>query len=284
MNTHTAPPAATSPRTATSYLTRAQAAQLSPRDLRAAIAAETWTGPTLGLGLGHLQANLAVVPREDAYDFLLFCQRNPKPCPLIEVTDVGSARVDVVAPGADLRDEVPRYRVFRDGELASEPTSLREEWEDDAVGFLLGCSLTFESALLEAGIPLRHLAAETYAPVYVTSVPCRPAGKFSGPLVVSMRPIPAGQVARAVQVTSRYPWGHGAPIHVGDPGALGIQDLDAVDFGEPPVMEPGDVPVFWGCGITPQLAVGNARSRYTFTHYAQHMFVTDRSSEADAIA
>ncbi len=266
------------------FLTRAQVAELSPRDLRAAIAAERWTGPTLGLGLGYLQANLVVLPREDAYDFLLFCQRNPKPCPLVEVTDVGSPSVNVVAPGADLRDELPRYRVFRDGELASEPTSVRDDWENDAVGFLLGCSLTFESALLEAGIPLRHLAAETYAPVYVTSVQCRPAGKFAGPLVVSMRPIQADQVARAVQVTSRYPWGHGAPVHIGDPGALGIEDLDAVDFGDPPILERGDVPVFWGCGITPQLAVSNARSRYTFTHYAQHMFVTDRPSEADAIA
>jgi uncharacterized protein YcsI (UPF0317 family) len=265
-------------------LTRPEAAKLSPAGLRAAIAAERWTDTTLGLGLGHLQANLAVVPREDAYDFLLFCQRNPKPVPLIEVLDVGSPLVQAVAPGADLRTELPRYRVFRDGELASEPLHLREDWEDDAVAFLLGCSLTFEGALIEAGVPLRHLEAETAAPVYVTSQPCRPAGKFSGPLVVSMRPIPAGLVARTVQVTSRYPWGHGAPVHVGDPAGLGIEDLDAVDFGAPPHMEKGDVPVFWGCGITPQLAVDQARSRYTFTHFAQHMFVTDRSSEADAIS
>jgi uncharacterized protein YcsI (UPF0317 family) len=265
-------------------LTRSEAAKLSPADLRAAIAAEQWTDTPLGLGMGHLQANLAVVPREDAYDFLLFCQRNPKPVPLIEVLDAGSPLVQEVAPGADLRTELPRYRVFRQGELASEPLHLREDWEDDAVAFLLGCSLTFEGAMIEAGIPLRHLEAETAAPVYVTSQQCRPAGKFSGPLVVSMRPIPADLVARTVQVTSRYPWGHGAPVHVGDPAGLGIQDLDAVDFGASPHMEKGDVPVFWGCGITPQLAVDRARSRYTFTHFAQHMFVTDRSSEADAIS
>lgn len=269
--------------TAVEPLSRADAATLLPRELRAAIAVERWTGPTLGLGLGHLQANLAVVPREDAFDFLLFCQRNPKPCPLIEVTDPGSPYVDAVAPRADLRDELPRYRVFRDGELVAEPRHLRDVWQDDSVGFLLGCSLTFEAALMAAGVPLRHLEAETYAPVYVTSVQCRPAGKFSGPLVVSMRPIPGELVARAVQVTSRYPWGHGAPVHVGDPAALGIEDLKAVYFGDAPVMKPGDVPVFWGCGITPQLAVETARPRYMFTHYPQHMFITDRPAEADAV-
>ena len=248
------------------------------------IAAERWTDTTLGLGLGQLQANLAVVPREDAYDFLLFCQRNPKPVPLIEVLDAGSPLVRDVAPGADLRTELPRYRVFRDGEVVSEPLSLTDVWADDAVAFLLGCSLTFEAAMLEAGIPLRHLDADTPAPVYITSRECRPAGKFSGPMVVSMRPIPAALVARTVQVTSRYPWGHGAPVHIGDPEGLGIKDLAAVDFGHAPHMEKGDVPVFWGCGITPQVAIDRARPRYAYTHYAQHMFVTDRSSEADAVS
>jgi uncharacterized protein YcsI (UPF0317 family) len=264
-------------------LSPADVAALAPSELRAVIAAGRWTGPTLGLGLGHLQANLAVVPKEDAFDFVLFCQRNPKPCPLIEVTEPGSPFVEAVAAGADLRSDLPRYRVFIDGELVAEPTDVRDRWPDDAVGFLLGCSLTFEGALLDAGVPLRHLEAGTYAPVYTTSLPCRPAGKFSGPVLVSMRPIPGELVARAVQVTSRYPWGHGAPMHVGDPRALGIADLSAVAFGDPPVMESGDVPVFWGCGITPQLAVANARPRYMITHYPQHMFVTDRSAELDAV-
>ena len=267
-----------------STLTRTEAAILSSTDLRQAIKREEWTENTLGLGLGRLQANLAVVPKEDAYDFLLFCQRNPKPCPLIEVLDVGSPIVQMAAKGADLRDELPRYRVFRNGEPVSDPYNLHDVWEDDAVAFLLGCSLTFESALLQSDIPLRHLEAGVAAPVYTTSVQCASAGKFSGPMVVSMRPIPADQVARAVQVTARYPWGHGAPVHIGDPEALGIKDLDAVDFGACPVMKPGDVPVFWGCGITPQLAAESAKSRYMFTHYAQHMFVSDRSSEADAVA
>ncbi|HET8616137.1 MAG TPA: putative hydro-lyase [Actinomycetales bacterium] len=265
-------------------LSESQARQLAPAELRAAIARGDWQGSTAGLGLGALQANLAVVPREDAYDFLLFCQRNPKPCPLIEVLDAGSPVSRTVAPGADIRVDLPRYRVFRDGVLDSEPRRLLDVWEDDAVAFLLGCSLSFESALMDAGVPVRHLEAGTGAPIYVTTLPCEPAGRFSGPMVVSMRPVPAQLVTRAIQITARYPWGHGAPIHVGDPGALGISDLAAVDFGEAPVMKPGDVPVFWGCGITPQLAVRQARTRYMFTHFPEHMLVTDRSCEADAVA
>ncbi|MDQ6526645.1 putative hydro-lyase [Nocardioides sp. LHD-245] len=263
-------------------LSRVDAARLDAGALRQVIREERWTDTTIGLGLGQLQANLAIVPKEDAYDFLLFCQRNPKPVPLLEVLDVGSPIVREIAADADVRTDLPRYRVFRNGELESEPLNLVDVWEDDAVGFLLGCSLTFEQAMLAAGLPLRHIEADTPAPVYITDRQCAPAGKFSGPMVVSMRPIPADQVARAVQVTSRYPWGHGAPVHVGDPAALGIADLSAVDFGHAPNMKDGDIPVFWGCGITPQLAVESARPRYTFTHYAQHMFVSDRSSEADA--
>ena len=261
---------------------RASLMTFTPAELRAAFTKGLWKGPTLGLALGHLQANLAVVPQEDAWDFLLFCQRNPKPCPLIEVTEPGSPLVHDVAPGADLSTTLPRYRVFLEGQLDAEPYDLLGQWPDDAVGFLLGCSLTFESALLNAGVPMRHLEADRNAPVYVTEVACRPAGKFSGPLVVSMRPVPADLVARVVQITARYPWGHGAPMHIGDPQALGISDLEKVDFGEPPVMHRGDVPVFWGCGITPQLAVAQAKPRYMISHYPEHMFVADRTSEADA--
>ncbi|HEX6988264.1 MAG TPA: putative hydro-lyase [Bacillota bacterium] len=263
-------------------MTLEEAATLTPAALRQAIAAGRWTGPTVGLGLGHLQANLAIVPQEDAYDFLLFCQRNPKPCPVLEVTDIGSPLVREVAPGADLRTDLPRYRVFRDGEEVDTPTDIRDYWRDDLVAFLLGCSLTFEQALLDAGIPLRHLEAGRICPVYVTSVECRPAGRFRGPLVVSMRPIPSELVARAVQVTSRYPLGHGAPVHVGAPEALGIADLDDVDYGDPPCLQPGDVPVFWACGITPQEVALRVRPSLMITHYPEHMFVTDRRSDQDA--
>jgi len=264
-------------------LDRASLASLQPRELRALFTEGAWRKPTLGLALGYLQANLAVVPKEDAWDFLMFCQRNPKPCPLMEVTEPGSPIVRDIAPGADLSTSLPRYRVFKDGKLESEPHDVRDQWPDDAIGFLLGCSLTFEAALLSVGVPMRHLEADRNAPVYVTDVACRPAGKFSGPLVVSMRPIPAHLVARAVTITSRYPWGHGAPMHIGDPGALGITNLERVDFGDAPVMRPGDVPVFWGCGITPQLAVAQAKSRYMIAHYPEHMFIADRTSEEDAV-
>lgn len=264
-------------------LTREQAAVLPPQDLRAQIASGGWSGPTLGLGLGYLQTNLAIVPRDYAFDFLLFCTRNPKPCPLVEVTDVGDPRIKRIAPGSDLRTDLPRYRVFENGEVIDEPTDITRHWRDDAVGFLLGCSLTFEGALLAAGVPLRHLESGHNAPVYVTNVECEPAGVFSAPLVVSMRPIPAPLVSRAVQITSRYPWGHGAPMHVGDPASLGIESLDQVDFGDKPTMQPGDVPVFWGCGITPQLAAGRAKPTYMITHYPEHMHVADRPSDADAV-
>ncbi|MCG3774504.1 MAG: hypothetical protein JW395_1327 [Nitrospira sp.] len=263
-------------------LTQKSLAVLSPDVLRSVFAREEWGGPTLGLALGHLQANLVILPREFAWEFMLFCHRNPKPCPLIEVTEPGSPFVREIAADADLRTTLPRYRVFKEGQLDSEPFNVKDVWAGDSVGFLLGCSLTFESSLLDAGIPIRHLEENTSAPVYVTSRPCAPAGRFSGPLVVSMRPIPADLVSKAVQITARYPWGHGSPMHIGDPEALGIEDLSKVDFGDPPIMKEGDVPVFWGCGITPQLAVENAKPPYMITHYPQHMFIADRRSEMDA--
>lgn len=254
-------------------------------ELRTAIRRGDWVSETIGLCLGRLQANLAVVPHEDAFNFLLFCQRNPKPCPLIEVLEAGHTTVaDSLAHGADLRTDIPRYRVFEDGELVAEPQDATQHWPEDAVAFLLGCSLTFEHALLEAGVPLRHIDAGRRIAAYVTTRECVPSGNFSGPLVVSMRPIPGHLVAKAVQITSRYPFGHGAPVHIGDPAALGITDVQDVDFGDPPILEPGDVPMFWGCGITPQLAVGNAQPRYMITHYPEHMFVSDRRADEDAIS
>lgn len=256
---------------------------LSPKDLRSRIRAGDWQTETIGLALGHLQANLAIVPLEDAFDFMRFCQRNPKPCPLITVTEPGDPSVPFFAEGADLRTDIPRYRVFVDGALTDEPYDVLDAWQSDSVGFLLGCSLTFEDALLQAGIPLRHLEHDRKIPVYVTDVECEPAGKFAGPMVVSLRGIPGHLVSKAAQLSARYPWGHGGPVHIGDPAALGIRDLDAVDFGEPPVLEPGDVPVFWGCGITPQLAAERAKPRYMITHYPEHMMVSDRRSEQDAV-
>ncbi len=188
------------------------------------------TGPTAGLAPGYVQANLVVVPRELAFDFLLFCQRNPKPCPLLDVTEPGSAEPTLIAPGADLRTDLPRYRVWRKGELIDEPTDLKHWWKDDLVGFLLGCSFTFENALLQAGVPLRHIQLHGTVPMYRTSIPCRPAGVFHGPMVVSMRPLTPAQAVTATRVCARFPRAHGTPIHFGDPRAIGIRDIDRPDF------------------------------------------------------
>jgi uncharacterized protein YcsI (UPF0317 family) len=232
-------------------------------------------GPTPGLALGYVQANLAVVPRELAFDFLLFCQRNPKPCPLLDVTEPGSAEPTRVALGADLRTDLPRYRVYQNGELADEPADLRAWWRDDLVAFLLGCSFTFENALLQAGLPVRHLEAGCNVPMYRTNRPCVPAGVFRGPLVVSMRPLTPAQAVRAVQVCTRFPRAHGAPVHLGDPASLGIRDLGRPDFGDPVEVRPGEVPVFWACGVTPQAVAMETRPPLLITHKPGHMFVTD---------
>ena len=230
--------------------------------------------PTTGWCDGFTQANLVVLPRDWAYDMLLFGQRNPQPVPLLDVTEPGS-RSSVLAPDADLATDVPRYRVWRDGELVDEPTDVADLWTDDLVSFLIGCSFSFETALLEADVPVRHIEQGRNVAMYRTDVPCRPAGRLSGELVVSMRPIPAGQVTTAVQVTGRMPRVHGAPVHVGAPEALGIHDLAHPDFGDPVEAHPGDVPVFWACGVTPQVALMASRPPFAITHAPGHMFVTD---------
>ncbi len=232
------------------------------------------TGPTAGLAPGYAQANLIAVPEDWAYEMLLFAQRNPKPCPVLDVTDTGSPHT-VLAPGADLRTAIPRYRVWRDDELADEPTDATGHWRDDLVAFLIGCSFTFESALAGAGVPLRHVARGRNVAMYVTDRECRPAGRLHGPLVVSMRQIPAELVDTAVAVSEKMPAVHGAPVHVGDPAALGITDLSTPDFGDPVEPEPGDVPVFWACGVTPQAALMASKPPFAITHAPGHMLVTD---------
>jgi uncharacterized protein YcsI (UPF0317 family) len=234
------------------------------------------TGPTAGLAPGYTQANLIAVPQDWAYDMLLFAQRNPKPCPVLDVTDAGSPRT-ALAPEADLRTDLPRYRVWLDGVLTDEPADATPYWRDDLVAFLIGCSFTFESALADAGVPLRH---GRNVAMYVTDQACRPARRLHGPMVVSLRMIPAAHVDTAVRVTALMPAVHGAPVHVGDPAAIGIGDLDTPDFGDPPVGQPGDVPMFWACGVTPQAALMASRPPFAITHAPGHMFVTDvRDSE-----
>ena len=234
---------------------------------------------TPGMAPGHVQANLVILPGDLAFDFLLFCQRNPKPCPLLEVVEAGSAEPKVFAPGADLRYDVPRYRVYRYGELEAEVTDIADYWQDDMVSFLLGCSFTFDNALINAGIPLRHVDQGVNVSMFITNIETAGAGAFSGPMVVSMRPIPTEKVVRAVQVTTRFPAVHGSPIHIGDPAAIGIQDIDRSDMGDPVEVRDGEVPVFWACGVTPQAVAMSSKPPLMITHAPGHMFITDARDE-----
>lgn len=229
--------------------------------------------PTAGYCPGWAQANLISLPREYAYDFLLFAHRNPQACPVLDVTEPGEISASIFS--GDLRTDLPAYRIYRDGRLVDECTDVTAVWRDDLVSFLVGCSFTFEAALLDAGVPVRHLEAKSNVPMYRTTRECRPAGALSGPLVVSMRPIPAESVATAVQVTSRYPAVHGTPVHIGAPGLLGVEDLDNPDFGDPVEVRPGDVPVFWACGVTPQAAVMRSKPSFAIAHAPGHMAITD---------
>ena len=251
----------------------------SATDLRKMFRYDELVQTTSGMAPGNVQANLAILPRELAFDFLLFCQRNPKPCPLIEVVEAGSSVPVQTAPDADLRFDVPKYRIYQYGELTDEVTDLSEFWRDDLVSFLLGCSFSFESALVKAGISLRHNECGTIVPMFITNMQTTPAGGFTGPTVVSMRPIPHDKVVRAVQVTSRFPAVHGAPVHVGDPAAIGIRDVFSPDMGEAVEIKDGEVPVFWACGVTPQAVAMKSRPPFMITHAPGYMFITDMQDE-----
>lgn len=257
-------------------LTFDEAKKMTPKQLRDAFRQKQWTTPTVGLALGYTQANMAILPKEMAFEFLLFCMRNPAPCPVLEVTEVGSPILKYLADGADIRTDLPRYRVYKKGELIDEPTDICDYWRDDFVAFLIGCSLSFEEALMAASVPVRHVEKGKDVPIYITNVQCQPAGRFSGPMVVSMRPMPREKIVRAVQVTTRFRDTHGAPVHIGDPSVIGIRDLQKNDFGDPPDVYPGEIPVFWGCGCTPQAVAMSCKPEIMITHYPSHMFVSDR--------
>jgi uncharacterized protein YcsI (UPF0317 family) len=246
-----------------------------PEELRAEIRSGRWTGTTAGQAPGFAQANLVVLPKDLAFDFLVFCLRNPKPCPLMEVLETGDPVPRLTAPAADIRTDIPAYRVYRHGEFTDEPTDIASEWSSDAVAFLLGCSFTFEDELTKAGIPVRHQELSCTVPMFRTSIPTRASGPFSGPMVVSMRPIPAALVDRTVQITSRLPNAHGAPVHVGDPAAIGIEDIGKPHYGDPVPVRSGEVPLFWGCGVTPQSVGLEAKPEWLLTHSPGRMFVTD---------
>ncbi len=247
----------------------------TPAVVREMIRSGAWTGPTPGMAKGHVQANLVILPRDWAYDFLVFAQRNPKPCPILDVTEPGDAEPRLVAKGADLRSDLPRYRVWKNGKCVDEPLDITSYWRDDLVGFLLGCSFSFEGALIESAIPVRHIECGCNVPMYITNITCKPAGRLSGSMVVSMRPIPAPMVPKAVLATGRFPAVHGAPVHVGDPGQIGITELGKPDFGDPVPVNNGETPVFWACGVTPQAALMASKPPFAITHAPGHMFVCD---------
>jgi uncharacterized protein YcsI (UPF0317 family) len=251
------------------------AATVHPREMRARIRRGEWTGPTVGCCDGYFQANLVVLPQRLAADFLVFCERNPGPCPLLEATKPGDFEPRDTAPGADLRTDLPRYRIYRRGLLEKEVTDLVSIWSEDLDSFLLGCSFTFDDLLVEAGIPVRHREQGRNVSMYVTNRPCAPAGPFRGPLVVSMRPIPSALVARASELTAKLPLAHGAPVHSGDPREIGIGDLSQPDFGDAVAVGEDDVPVFWACGVTPQAVAIEAKPDLMITHAPGHMFLTD---------
>ncbi len=258
----------------------ANASSLSTRastgaDARRLARSGGYDGHTAGMAPGHVQGNLVILPKAEADDFLRFCQRNPKPCPLLAVSEPGDPALPALGDGIDIRSDLPRYRVWRDGVLSDEPVDVTDLWRDDLVSFVIGCSFSFEEALLEAGVPLRHVAQGRNVAMYRTSLSTVPAGLFRGPLVVSMRPMNAADAIRSVQVTSRFPQVHGAPVHIGRPDLIGIADLDAPDFGEAVAVMDDELPVFWACGVTPQAVVMAARPAFCITHAPGCMLVTD---------
>ncbi|MCO5993688.1 putative hydro-lyase [Actinoallomurus rhizosphaericola] len=255
-----------------------QPAILTPSQAREVFRTGETPVTTSGWCRGYVQANLLAVPRDLAFEALLFAVRNPAACPLLEITDPGDPYAREVA-AADLRTDLPAYRIYQDGVLVAETPDVTEYWRDDLVAFLIGCSFTFETALATAGVPLRHVEQGRNVPMYVTSRECRPAGRLAGPLVVSMRPVPAQLVDVAVEVTARYPAMHGAPVHIGDPAELGITDLARPQFGDSVEFEIGDVPVFWACGVTPQAAVMASAPPFAITHAPGRMLITDRTEE-----
>lgn len=248
---------------------------MEPRQIRRLIRSGKITKQTSGMCPGYAQANLVVLPYELAYDFLLFTQRNPKACPVLEVTDTGSRSLRYIAQSADIATDIPQYRVYENGKLSGEFESVARFWRDDFVSFLIGCSFSFESELIAADIPVRHIEENRNVPMYNTNINCVPAGIFCGKMVVSMRPVPFDKISRAVTVTAALPAVHGAPVHIGQPDVIGISDINKPDFGDAVTIKTGEVPVFWPCGVTPQAVVMNVKPKIAITHSPGHMFITD---------
>lgn len=253
---------------------------MSPKEVRALIRDGVITHQTSGMCGGYAQANLCILPKDYAFDFLLFCMRNPKPCPVLEVGDIGSRVIRTMADGGDICRDIPKYRIWRNGVLEREVTDISAFWQENFVYFLIGCSFSFESELLEADIPVRHIEQGTNVPMFNTNIALSPAGKFHGNMVVSMRPIPDELVVKAVNVTAAMPRVHGSPIHIGSPEAIGIKDIMKPDYGDSVTINEGETPVFWACGVTPQNAVMQSKPPIAITHSPGHMFITDVKNSA----
>jgi uncharacterized protein YcsI (UPF0317 family) len=255
----------------------------SGREARLAVRRGDWVRPTAGIAPGFVQGNLAILPQSMAHDFLRFCQQNPKPCPVLACSAPGDPRLPGLGDDLDIRTDLPRYRLWRHGELVAELSNLSEVWREDLVSFVLGCSFSFEEALVEAGVPMRHIDCGSNVPMYRTSIATQPAGAFHGPLVVSMRPLKPADAIRAIQITTRFPSVHGAPVHLGLPQMIGIADLARPDYGDPVEIRSDEMPVFWACGVTPQAVIAAARPEFCITHAPGYMLVTDLLNSSLAI-
>ena len=243
-----------------------------------------FTGPTSGHAPDHVQTNVVILPEEYAFEFLVFCQRNPKSCPVIEVFDKGSFEAKISAPNSDIRTDIPKYKDYKNGELISEPSDILNYWDETLVTFLLGCSFTFEHSLVKNGIDLPYYISGENVPMFITNIDTKPSGRFFGPLVVSQRWIPSDKLIRSIQSTSRFPSVHGAPIHIGEPDQIGINNLSKPDYGDPyPKINKDDIPVFWACGVTPPAVALHSKPKLMITHSPGHMFVTDTSDEEIAV-
>jgi uncharacterized protein YcsI (UPF0317 family) len=253
-------------------------ATAEPAEVRRRIRRGEISGQTGGMALGRMQGNLAILPADLAQDFSRFCQRNPKPCPLVGVSDTGDPMLPTLGEDIDIRSDVPSYNVYRHGELADTVTDIGALWREDFVAFVLGCSFSFEEALLADGVPLRHIETGELVSMYRSNIDTVPAGPFSGPVVVSMRPMRPADAIRAVEITARFPMMHGTPVHLGDPGQIGIADLARPDWGDPPDIRDDEIPVFWACGVTPQAALRAAKPEICITHKPGSMLITDLPS------
>lgn len=252
---------------------------LSPRELREKFRRKEWTGLTVGLAEGFVHAVVTILPLKEALDFMIFGQRNPLPLPIIDVTEVGSPEAKLSAPGSDLRTDLPRYRVYEKGVMTAEVTDIKDYWRSDFVGFVSGCSFSFEETLLKAGMAIRNQEEGVNCPIYVTNIPCVPSQMFHGPLAVSMRPFHGSKITEVVRLTAKSPLTHGAPVYIGDPSEIGIKDLNKPDFGEPVTIKKGELPCFWACGVTLQVIAAQVKPEIMITQAPGHMFLTDLKNE-----